>query len=228
MFIDKYGLTNSKAGETGAENSLLWTLQHIILLVELGLLDSATAKLSDLKRSIDLCRIGQGLYVQNPSHALKTPNNGDKYMSPDQLIVIMMVSFEEGAKHHVDIFNKIKEQGYIRYNNMEDGKLRIIHPRDLALYHLMNQTKLSLFLLPILCIACIVSCMDKREVTSGKLLAWTKLNFLENRHLSIKITKRICDYIIKKKHGSWSDVFNIYFNAPHHPIAKLAKEVYGE
>lgn len=229
MYIDQFGLTNSKAGETGAENSILWTLEHLLLELELDQKQSGLGRLDDLKKAIDDCRIGQGLYMQNPSHVLKMPENvKDRYMSPDQLIVIMLVSEAEGLNHHKDIFKKMIKQGLVRYNNMEDSKIRLIHPRDLILYIALNVKILAPLLLPLLGLFCIISCMSPREKTSGKLLSWTKLMALENRYMSIKIAKRICDHIIKKKHGSWEDVFKIYFNQPHHPIAKLAQEVYGE
>ena len=229
MYIDKYGLTNSKVGESGAENGLLWTLEHVMLELDSGKTQSGLSRLDDLKASIDKCRIGQGVYMQNPSHVLKIPVNvKDRYMSPDQLIAIMLVSEAEGMTHHKDIFKKMIKQGLVRYNNMEDRKLRLIHPRDLLLYISLNVKMLAPLLLPILGLFCIISCMSKREKTSGKLLTWVKLSALENRYRSMKITKRICDRIIKKTHGSWSDVFSIYFNRPHHPIANLAHEVYSD
>lgn len=229
MYIDKYGLTNSKVEEVGAENSILWTLQHLLLERKLSKNASSEARLADLKRAIENCRVGDGLYMQNPSHVTIPPKTGkEAYMSHDQLITIMMVSKYHGLEAHKEIFKKILKQGVIRYNNVEDKKLRLIHPRDWVLYASLNCPVLGNFLLSLLCVASIIACFSKREVTSGKLLAWTKNEVLKEHFLIMKVCSLVCDLIIKLKHGSWTDVFEIYHNKPHHPIAKLAREVYGE
>lgn len=224
MYIDKYGLTNSKPYETGAENGLLWTLQHIILE------GYQEGRIASLMRSIEECRIGQGLYAQNPSHvlngAINTTHSRDAYMSPDQLIVIMMTSAKFGAKHHKDIMIEIIKQGLVRYDNVGDSKTRFIHPRDLVLYISVCLPILGPLLLPLLAIACVVACLKPREKTSGKLLAWTKCMMLKDQFKIMDVAYKLCTWAIKKSHPDWADVFEIYFPTPTHPFRKLAQKRY--
>lgn len=224
MFIDRYGLTNSKPYEQGAENGLLWTLQHIILE------GHQKGRIGSLMRSIEQCRVGQGLYAQNPSHvvdgAISTHHKRDAYMSPDQLIVIMMASARYGQTHHVEVMDKIREQGIFRYNNLEDGERRFIHPRDLVLYLSVVYPILGTLLLPILAIACVISCMKERSHTSGKLLAWTKCMMLKDQFKIMELAYKVCTKAIKKNHKDWADVFEIYFPHEKHPNRLLAQKVY--
>lgn len=224
MFVDRYGLTNSKPYEQGAENGLLWTLQHIILE------GHQKGRIGHLMRSIEQCRVGQGLYAQNPSHVVdgtvSTHHARDAYMSPDQLIVIMMASARYGATHHKEIFSEIIRQGGFQYNNTGDGKTRVIHPRDAVLYYSVVYPFLGPLLLPLLAIACFISCLKDRSHTSGKLLAWTKCMMLKDQFLVMKLAYKACTWAIKNNHPDWADVFEVYFPDKKHPIRILAQKVY--
>lgn len=223
-FIDGYGLTNSRKDEINAENALLWTLQHIILE------DYDKGRIGFLMRSIEQCRVGQGLYAQNPSHvengAISTHHKKDAYMSPDQLIVIMMASARFGAEHHKEILAEIVRQGGFSYNNLKDDVTRIIHPRDLVLYYSLVYPILGPVLLPLLAIACVISCLKPREHTSGKLLAWTKCMMLKDKFKVMNLAIKACTWAIKKNHPDWADVFEVYFPNETHPIRKLAQKRY--
>lgn len=224
MFIDQYGLTNSKPYEQGAENALLWTLQHIILE------DYDKGRIGFLMRSIEQCRVGQGLYAQNPSHVqngvIETFHKRDAYMSPDQLIVITMASAKFSAEHHKEVLSEIIRQGGFSYNNLKDGTNRIIHPRDLVLYYSLVYPILGPILLPLLAIACVISCLKPREHTSGKLLAWTKCMMLKDQFTVMSLAMKACTWAIKKNHPDWADVFEVYFPNETHPIRKLAQKRY--
>ena len=224
MFIDKYGLTNSKPYEQGAENGLLWTLQHILLE------GNQKPRIGSLMRSIEMCKVGQGLYAQNPSHvvegAVSTAHARDAYMSPDQLIVIMMASAKFGATHHKEVMSEIIKQGGFQYNNTKDGKIRVIHPRDLVLYISVCFPILGNLLLPLLVIASVISCLKEKSHTSGKLLAWTKCMMLQDEFLVMKLGMKLCTMAIKKNHADWAEVFEIYFPNTTHPIRKLAQKRY--
>lgn len=224
MFVDKYGLINSKPYEQGAENGLLWTLQHIILE------GYQEGRIASLMRSIDQCRVGQGLYAQNPSHVvdgrIKTVHKRDAYMSPDQLIVIMMASRKFGTTHHLDVVNEIIEQDFVQYNNLKDGVNRWIHPRDLVLYYTMAYPSLGFLLLPLLAIACFVSCLKERSHTSGKLLAWTKCMMLKEEFKVMELAYKACTWAIKRNHKDWADVFEVYFPHEAHPNRLLAQRMY--
>lgn len=224
MFIDDYGLTNSRPEEKGAENGLLWTLQHIILE------GYKKPRIGSLMRSIDQCKIGQGLYAQNPSHvkdgAINTVHKRDAYMSPDQLIVIMMASRKFGKSHHKEVMAEIVKQGLFKYNNLKNEENRYIHPRDLVLYISLVLPFLGWLLLPLLAVACVVSCLKERSHTSGKLLAWTKCMMLKDDFLVMKLAMIACTWAIKRSHKDWADVFEIYFPHKEHPNRLLAQKYY--
>ena len=226
MFIDKYGLTNSKPDESGAENGLLWTLQHILLEERKG--NDQRARIAILKRSIEKCRVGQGLFMQNPSHVeFGVAHKRDTYMSPDQLIAIMLISYREDWVFHKEIMAEIKNQKLFFYNNVKDKEVRLIHPRDWVLYVAVNYPIIGGLLLPLLGVACIIACMKSRPHTSGKLLTWVKVEMLKRNFLSMRFAGLVCDFLIKRTHGNWSDVFSIYFPLVDHPIQLSAKEVYS-
>ena len=109
------------------------------------------------------------------------------------------------------------------------------HPRDLIFYGFIRYTKtqnslstLFWLLLPFVSLTMIISCLDTRKAgngilrTSGKLLAWLRMEAFPEE---FKLTKKICDYIIKRRFGGWYEIFKIYFGEDH-INTKLAKELY--
>lgn len=230
-FFDDYSMVNSKLGEQYAENSILWTLQYVLLLRESGRLSKSVTFADKLCQVIENCRIKEGLFHQNPIHHEREFVLKDGYMSPDQLITIFLTGYLYSSvlgrsPFHKEIWKEIVNQGGYKYNNLEDSELRLIHPRDLVLYKACVSPKVGQIALFVLLIANIVACLSKREKTSGKLLAWTKMQALKDDFLLMKLSWLICSFIIKKKHGSWADVFKIYFPIQGHPNAELAKEIY--
>lgn len=230
-FIDPYGMVNSKLGEQYAENSILWTLQLIFLLRESGRFTMSMKFAEKLCEAIEACRIKDGLFHQNPSYHNGVVHKRDAYMSPDQLIAIFLTGylFSGQLGHrpwHKEIYKEIQNQGGYKYNNLEDSELRLIHPRDLVLYKACVSPKIGQIALFVLLIANIVACMSKREKTSGKLLAWTKMIALKDEFFLMQVSWWICTFIVNRTHGSWADVFKIYFPIEDHPNAELAKEVY--
>lgn len=231
-YYDKFGLLNSKKDEVGAENSLLWTFQNYLLNKEAGNHQEAERIKGILIRNMDNCRIEEGLFYQTPVHTTNLPDNRDKYMSPDQLITFFMVGYlfdYDKAVFHSEIWEQIKYQGYFKYNNIPgDTKLRFIHPRDLVLYYSLNSGVLGQIAMILLLIANIVACNSERQKTSGKLLAWTKMMALKDKFWAMRISWSICTKIVNKTHGSWADVFKIYFPLENHPNADLAYNLYNK
>lgn len=224
MFIDNYGLTNSKSGEKNAENALLWTAEHILLEEIKGIKNiHSEARKGRFKQALDKCRVRAGLYHQNPSYALSEPvHPHDRYMSPDQLTAICGMSSKYGWKYHKEIWKEIKRQG-LKYDNVEpDEPKRWIHPRDLIFYGYCAGNPIAKLCIVFLALACIVSCMRKKEETSGKLLAWTKCHILKEKSLVMRWTLKACSKLVK----SWKEVFCIYFPDSKNPIHQLAVEVY--
>ncbi len=230
-FVGSYDLINSRPDETEAENAILWTLQNCLLNRELGLEDEFKAQVDVLVEAIDKCRIKPGFFHQTPVHHDRPFRQKDGYMSPDQLITIFLAGYlfegtHEKAIWHKEIWQEIKNQGYLRYNNLEDGKNRWIHPRDLALYFACNNPTLGQLALVILALANVVACKNDRSVTSGKLLAWTKMLALSDEFFVMKWAWKTCTKIVNKIHGTWADVFKVYFPIQGHPNANMAKKLY--
>lgn len=127
--------------------------------------------------------------------------------------------------HCKDVWQEIKRQKF-RYDNVNPkNPERYIHLRDLVFYRVCAKSNLCTLLLPILTIACIVFCMRKREETSGKILAWVKMEILFHFWI-MQVCKWVCDKLIAKKHGDWVDVFEIYFLNETHSIKKMTQKRY--
>ncbi len=86
---------------------------------------------------------------------------------------------------------------------------------------------LALPFLPISSIAMIISCLftSYKEIngvqvleTDGILLARLRFNTF-----NLSITKRICDFIIKKKYGGYQKIFDTFYGQ-FHPISIISKE----
>lgn len=225
-YVDRYGLTNSKAGETGAENGLLWTLQHILLEEKLGI--DATKRKHDYYHALNYCRLDKGLFLQNPYHKDRPiVNEKDKYMSRDQLIAIMLYSHKYGHRFHEEIWREILKQGLFFYNNFKgDGKVRPILPAELCLYMALNWPLLAPIVLWITAIAMWISCRAEHGKTSGKLLAWTRLEALGDKYAAIRWARKKCDEEIEKTHGDWADVFEVYFKEEENINRLLSQTAY--
>jgi hypothetical protein len=97
---------------------------------------------------------------------------------------------------------------------------RRLHPWDLCFYGITSRNiiyrVLGYLLYPIYAINMILSCTRGRYTTSTKLLCWLKLQVVPNRLLW-----KICSYLVKRKHGSWDNVFLYYFKYDmNYPIIK--------
>jgi hypothetical protein len=238
-YYDKFGLVNAAKHEVGAENSLLWTFQNYLLNKGKGNHIEAHRVMSVLVSNMETCRIKPGFFHQTPVHQEREFRQKDGYMSPDQLITFMMAGFlfeknYKKAVYHKEIWKEIRNQGYIKYNNLEDGKLRLIHPRDWILYFSLNNQLLGQILMWALVVFNIIACLNSRDSTTGKLLAWTKSMALKDKFLAMRFSYWICTKIIERTHGSWSDVFchfsdvhqrHIYFPLDH-PNSVLAQSLY--
>lgn len=218
-FFDDYGLLNSREDEKNAENALLWTYE-LILLLELQN-KSSEAHISSLSSAIDLCRVSEGIYHQNPSFAFTPPENAhDAYMSPDQLIAITGASYRYGWTHAEDVWKEIKRQRMLYDNVDPNAPRRWARPWDLAFYAICGGSKLAKLFMWLIAITCIVSCMSKPGKTSGKLLAFVKMNTLRDKSPMMELTWKICSKIIKTQYkvgNGWWKAFAIYFPFTDHP-----------
>lgn len=118
------------------------------------------------------------------------------------------------------------------------NKRFMLHPRDIVYYGYMRYGFWFYPLLPIVSLANIISCARtwkkhksvnfageaikwKSLTTSGKMLA-----FVRNKSAGLKLTHKICTWLIKRnKHfGSWTKVAKIYFPNEGHPIPILMEK----
>ena len=68
----------------------------------------------------------------------------------------------------------------------------------------------------------LLACSAEREKTSGKQLV-----FVKSLGLGLKITFNKCYELVRKRNGSWSGVFSIYYPEQDHEINVLARNSYG-
>lgn len=218
-FFDEYGLLNSREDEKNAENALLWTYE-LILLLELQN-SSSEAHKSSLKAAIELCRVGEGIYHQNPSFALTPPVNAhDAYMSPDQLIAITGASYRYGWKHAEDVWKEIKRQGMLYDNINPNAPRRWVRPWDLVFYAICGGSRIAKLFMWMIALTCVISCMSKPGRTSGKLLAFVKMNTFKEDSWLMNKTYKLCTWLLKRqyKYGNgWWKAFAIYFPNTDHP-----------
>lgn len=229
-FFDEYGLLNSREDEKNAENALLWTYE-LILLLELQN-SSSEAHKSSLKAAIEICRVGEGVYHQNPSFALTPPVNAhDAYMSPDQLIAITGASYRYGWEHAEDVWKEIKRQGLLYDNINPNAPRRWVRPWDLAFYAICGGSSIAKLFMWMIALTCIVSCMSKPGRTSGKLLAFVKMNTLRQDSWMIEKTYKLCTWILKKQYvqlNGWWKPFSIYFSNLDHPCNIESRKYNGQ
>ena len=143
------------------------------------------------------------------------------------------VNEQEGWSHdnHTGLVCLSKNTGKHIHRQLKwDNWVQRTHPRDLVFYRMIAGKKWANLFAWIPMVAMIVSCYQTHKVrngmkivkTDGKLLAWLRFNTIK-----MPTTKRICDYIINKKHGGWAKQFEIYFGSEH-PNTVMARELYND
>lgn len=104
---------------------------------------------------------------------------------------------------------------------------RRIQPWNIAFYLLIMDDimhQVGLLLMPILSLYMVYNVLVHKYTTNGVLessepmIIWLMLQTIE-----MSLTKRVCNYIVKKRLGGWSAYANTYF-VPVHPIATLMRE----
>jgi hypothetical protein len=160
-------------------------------------------------------------------------------ISHDNLTAIVSFSYKHGLKYA----KAIADYGlkyWFRYDNakptaprwffkMADGKKETswkFHPRDWFYYLYCGGYKLKAApFFPVFLLAAVVTAFSPKEVTSGKLMWFTRL--YGQKGLPLKLTWSIFNFLMKRRHGKdWlSDAFIYYFKHPEHPVRVLASEI---
>lgn len=101
------------------------------------------------------------------------------------------------------------------------GRSYSLRPDTFCFLLLCKYPIFNLALLPRLFVSAsmVISCMRKREDTSGKQLA-----YIRYRGLNMKWTWWLCTHLLTN--SSWAEVFQIYYPESDHPINVLARKVW--
>jgi hypothetical protein len=195
----------------GGENGLLFTSEYLKL-----------RQLLDEDSMLDYNRVNFALNVYKRQDGNFLVNKKEGW-SHDNHTGLVCLSHNIDADYHRKIY----------YSNF----IQRIHPRDILFYLYIRGgiTKAIAFPFMFICsISMIISCfqsfkyrriggeMIKIYKTDGKLLAWLRFNTVK-----MPLTKKICDYIIKKKHKGWGHIFETYFGK-RHPNTMMAKRLYKD
>jgi hypothetical protein len=113
-------------------------------------------------------------------------------------------------------------------------KLNSYHPREWAYYNIIENKGLKPLNYFLLSIVMIIGCARKYKyrtygngqkvkliATDSKLLAWLRFK----GGLDMPLTKKICEYFIRKNFGSWKGVFDTYFMEGH-PLRQFKQAQY--
>ncbi len=223
MFIDSYGLVNSRPDEKNAENSILWT---IVLFVAMKKKRRDTEHIERrINIALELMHLDNGRYKQNPAYP--HPENHDNqaaYMSHDQITAIMvfykMTKQDKKRKEMLDYF-----KFGISYDNVHNTMKRVMHPRDLIFYHCLDNNPFAILMLPLLWLITIHTFIKDTKTrkhgtfqkTDGEILYYIKRECT----CFFKPIDWFCNMRIKQRFGSWDRVFSKYFKYVQHPINKI-------
>jgi len=217
-WFDFHGLLHAGPQPRRDENSFTFTPLYLLF----GRL-IAQSKHNQFSRAL--------LSAYNKHGMLDNYPNGEgpnEYTSHDTLTGVVAYSKVKGLRHHVVIWEHLVRH-WFTYDN-RTGRTnfrRIMHPRDIIFYGACANNIICKAMLPLLSLICIISCLKTKKVryqhgekkvfihTDGKNLV-----LLRCKALKMKITFKICTYIIEKKEafGSWAKIQDIYFRYPGHPL----------
>lgn len=227
-WTDEYGMLNSEKG-VRSENGILWSLEFFLLISTIGVESRywAMTEFFELTRQL---KIGEGLYIQTPFDLKSTDGgSGLEPVSHDNLTAIIAGSYFFNHPQVARQVWKYLKSKLFTYNS-ETKKIdfkRIMHPRDIIYYGAMAGNRMCKLLLPLVGLTNIWSCLRGKNKTSGKLLAYVR-NICYRDSTVMKITHKICTFIINRKYGKegWHGAFKIYFSKPGHPTAEISKKLF--
>lgn len=218
MFINKYGMINAHSLDIVSENTILFTLEYILLNPP----DKSSME-KKLENFIADCETMPGLYNQQPGLTF----GKDRYMSHDTLTAIVAYSHLKGYNYHKKIWNHLKSH-WFTYDNItaKTNFSRIMHPRDILYYGYCAGNPICILLYPLLALFMIITCLQSYKVrngnkilkTDGKLISWVRC-----KCSSLNLTMKSLTFLLKlnSQFGNWNNVFRIYFKELEHPIRKL-------
>lgn len=216
MFWDNNGLLNSKFDEQDSFNSFLFTLEYYFL--------SNEEKRKELRGVLDYairaCKVSEGIYKATPTDTFLNVEQ-----SHDNLTALSAYSYVRGLSTHEEIWDEILDQKF-RYNNVtpDSPGLRLLHPRDIIYYGILNGDPICWLLFPIFCIISLCTCFGK--ATSGKLLFFVRCHAMEH-NIFFNILYYIASLLMftVSPYKNWAEVFEVYFSPKDHPIRELLDQL---
>lgn len=222
MYRDNNGLITQDEAGTSAENSFLWTMSLLIVLLNKGE-DVGNLKLT-LGIALDDMYLGKGLYKQAPHLGLNSGH--DSYMSHDQLTAIICYLSFIGDKARIKEILKAFKYG-VSYNNV-DNKFRPYHPRDLIFYNIMAGSRLAYLFLPLLWLITLYTFIKDTKTRNGRAIKKTDGEILHyTRRSCTNVFKPIdgmCNMLVRRRFGSWDKLFSTYYKDAKHPINKITNK----
>jgi len=214
-YTNEHGLVNAKLADINAENSPLWSVEHLELDYDETLAENLHNFIMDCRTDV------KGLFHQSP----ETFETHDKYTSPDQLLAFICYFHTHDLQEENKLIWKYLIRHFFTYDNVSKGTNfdRTMQPGVICAAGIAAGSILSPFLKLVLFFVCLHSCWDdqrKRE-TSGSLKAWVAFKTFEMRK-----TERDCNDIIAE--GPWLDwkgVFCEYFKEQFSPNRVAALRV---
>jgi len=155
----------------------------------------------NLRNFIQKCKVQSGLYGNRPY----LNGTHEDYTSPDQLIAYISRLYLDGNFEVKMIWEWLLGHWFTYDNLSKDTNFkRTMNPKCILFSAVCAGWW---FLMPLLSLACIISCLAPKEETSGKLKSW-----LIMRTLGMGYTYKVCEKLID---GGFKGAFNIYFPADH-------------
>lgn len=243
-YFDEEGLLKANLNQESSENGMLYTCQYYFLR------KPDYVAYANYYKCVDKCKVPHysGLYNQYPNQIKLTGD--DIYMSHDQLTSIISFLYDANNMKEVKaIWKEIKMQKF-RYNNVTPDApgLKFLHPRDILYCGYLAGSFICKLLFPILFLIILETTITKYKYrptlfnrikfwwetsvwmpttailkTDGLLLNFVRFNAVQTS--GMKFTKKICEWILKKRFGEkyWTNIFNIYFPYDHPNVIEASK-----
>jgi hypothetical protein len=196
-----------------------------------------------------------GLYDRGAGESLWADKERIRTISHDNLSAIAGFSYlfkDEGLSEHKKVAAHGRKN-FWRFDNVypENPRWgRIMHPRDIIYWSYLAGrwwAKIAIFWVMI---EAIISCAEAEEdrprihekvihffktgkwlpkshtviPTSGKLMVFARFYPIRDKFV-VKLTWRICSWLVEKNFGSWQNVFHIYYKNPNNPIRKRLDKI---
>lgn len=205
-FFDDRGLL----GPHG-ENDIVYTAEYYALVLLASNYKTRMERIlkPDLIRALESLVVERGAFLSSDS---------SEPWSHDNHTALISISQIYNLEYHTKFF--------------WEGWWRRMHPRDLIFYiHSLGGFRglLALPFIPLLSLIMILGALPSYKkidgqlvlATDGKLLSWLRL-----QTGNYPLTSRIYNYIIKKRYGSWCNIFSVYFKDPEHPNNVYSRLIY--